>query len=207
MMRAVAYVVVAVGMLSSTPALALPAPSSTITNLQDAFEAELNATERFSSFARGAEQEGLPHAARLLRAIARAEEIHAQNHAEVLRALGAQPRAIVAAVEVRSTHENLRTAIDAETSDRDGRYPWWLGAAREIGDAAPLATLGVAMFVERAHVLLLEEALRGVESGRDAPPAAGELCVSRRSGYVTRCDQPSTLACRSQAHPSLEQVN
>lgn len=193
----------ALGVLFSTPALALPPPTSTVTNLQTAFEEELNAAANFRAFASKAEQEGFARAARLLRALALGEEAHAQSHAQVMRSLGAQPHAAVAAVEVRSTRENLEAAIARETFGRDAMYPTLLGEAREIRDAAPLATLGVAMFVERAHVKLLQQALQELEAARGVD---GELCVSRRSGYVTRC-APAALACQSPASATLELVD
>jgi rubrerythrin len=195
--------VVVVAAVAAPPALARIAPPSTVSSLQTAFEAELNAAQRFRSFARAAEEEGLPGIGRLFRALARGEEIHAQSHAEVLRSLGIDPRATLADVEVKGTRENLQAAVALESSDRDGLYPTLLGAAREIGDSTPLGSLGVAMFVERAHVLLLGQALRDVEAGRDW---AGDPCVSRRSGYVAACGAGNAVAWGAR-RTTLERVD
>jgi rubrerythrin len=170
--------------LAHAPVVAMGTASSTVTHLQAAFEAELNASQTWKAFARGAEREGLHGVARLFEALATADGVHAQNHAEVLRALGAPPRATVTEVEARSTRANLQEAIARETFGRDGAYPTWIAAAREVGDPTPLSTLRIAMWTERSHVEMLEKALRDL----DRPAAAAlELCVSPRSGHVAAC--------------------
>jgi rubrerythrin len=169
--------------LALLPAAAA-AKSSTITTLQAAFEAELNASRTWKAYSRVAEREGFHDAARLLRALATADEVHAQNHAEALRALGGLPRAVVAEVEVKGTRANLEDAISREAFARDGAYPTWIATAREVGDVAPAGTLWLARLAERSHVELLQDALRQLDR-----PAGAEiaLCVSPRSGHVAVC--------------------
>src|SRR5579863_3519741 len=98
---------------SATAVSASPAvqESKTLENLQAAYNGETNAHFRYLSFARGADEEGFAPVASLFRAAAQSEEIHAKNHAEVIRELGAEPKADVAAVVIRSTFENLKEAI------------------------------------------------------------------------------------------------
>ncbi|HET9594689.1 MAG TPA: ferritin family protein [Anaeromyxobacteraceae bacterium] len=181
-------VVVVVGLMLSS-AVGAPA-TSTVVNLQRAYEAELNAAAAFSAFARRAEQEGFVEVARLFRAMVLGEHAHAQNHADVMRALGAQPRAAIAEIEVKSTRENLEAAIARETFDRDAMYPTLLGEAREIRDLTPRGTLALAMAVETAHLKMLQAALEHMDSPGEV---AGELCVARRSGYVTACAGPAPI--------------
>jgi len=201
-----AAVVVTGLMLSMSDAASAPA-TSTVVNLQRAYEAELNSAAAFSAFARRAEQEGFVQVARLFRAMVLGEHAHAQNHADVMRALGALPRAAIAEIEVRSTRENLEAAIARETFDRDAMYPTLLGEAREIRDLAPRGTLALAMAVETAQLKMLHAALEHMDS---AGGVGGELCVSKRSGYVTACASSSLAkgeTCRPGASGAAERVN
>lgn len=189
-------------MLLSMPAVVRATPTSTLMCLQAAFEAEVNAARTFSAFAHQAEQEGLAGVGRLFQAVALAENVHAEKHAEVIRSLGGQPRAALAEVEVKSTRENLRAAIARDTFDREAMYPTLLGVAREVGDTTPRSTLGVAMFMEKIHVKLFEEALRSLDAHVDT---TGEFCVSRRSGYVSASPKQAT-GCVMMADGSLDRV-
>ncbi|HEX7334620.1 MAG TPA: rubrerythrin family protein, partial [Pyrinomonadaceae bacterium] len=99
---------------SKTPTTQLttaqPTATKTLDNLQTAFNGESNAKARYLAFAQKAEAEGYGKVASLFRAAARAEDIHANNHAEVIRKLGATPTADVKTPEVKSTAENLQAA-------------------------------------------------------------------------------------------------
>ena len=57
-------------------------------NLQDAFAGESTANRRYTYFALKAEQDGYPQIARLFRAIAEAESVHALNHLKAMDAIG-----------------------------------------------------------------------------------------------------------------------
>jgi rubrerythrin len=61
--------------------------------------------------------------ASLFRAAAKAEEIHARNPRDVIRKMGATPALNLEPIEVKSTHENLKTAIADEKYERDIMYP------------------------------------------------------------------------------------
>src|SRR5579864_6695363 len=86
----------------------------TLRNLQAAFEGESNAHARYIAFAVKADAEGLHGAASLFRAAARAEQIHANNHARVIRQIGAEPVAVIHPIQVHSTLENLNEARAGE---------------------------------------------------------------------------------------------
>ena len=76
--------------------------SKTVKNLQDAFAGESQANRKYLAFAKKAEAEGYKQVAKLFRAAAEAETVHALNH---LRELGG----------IKSTKENLEVAIGGET--------------------------------------------------------------------------------------------
>lgn len=140
-------------------ATAGPAKSKTLDNLQAAFNGESNAHARYLEFAKRADAEGYAPVASLFRAAARAEQIHAQNHAAVIRRLGGNPTAKLEKVVVRNTSDNLKTAIQGETYEKDTMYPEFLKEARSSGSTAVLQTLNYAKSAEVEHARLYQEAL------------------------------------------------
>ncbi len=92
--------------------------SSTEQNLAEAFAGESQANRKYLAFAKKAERDGYPQAARLFRAAAAAETVHAHAH---LRALGG----------IRSTKENLQEALAGETHEFKNMYPDMIRAAEE----------------------------------------------------------------------------
>ena len=84
--------------------------ANTTENLKGAFAGESQANRRYLAFSRKAEQEGLGQIAKLFRAAAEAETVHALNH---LNTLG----------EVETTEKNLETAISGETFEFKEMYP------------------------------------------------------------------------------------
>ena len=136
----------------------MPISAKTLANLQTAFDGESNARVRYLAFAQKAETEGYGKAASLFRAAARAEEIHANNHAEVIRKLGATPAADVKTPDVKSTSENLQAAIKGESYERDTMYPEFLKQAREEGNKDAVRTFNFAKEAEAEHAKLYTEA-------------------------------------------------
>lgn len=110
----------------------LASTSTVLDNLQTAFNGESNAHARYLEFAAKADQEGYGSVASLFRAAARAEEIHAANHAVVIRRMGGTPQANIEKPAVKSTAENLAVAIQGETYERDVLYPDFLKQARAL---------------------------------------------------------------------------
>ena len=88
--------------ISALPVAAAPATGSTLDNLQAAFDGESNASARYLAFSRKAAEEGYGQVSSLFKAAARAEEIHAANHAVVIKKLGGVPKADVKAPEVKT---------------------------------------------------------------------------------------------------------
>jgi rubrerythrin len=130
-------------------------------NLQAAFNGESNAHVRYLAFAEQADKEGYGKIASLFRAAARAEEIHAANHATVIKKLGATAIAKIEAPMVRSTWENLETAAQGEEYERDVMYPEFISQAR--GNAAALRTFNYAIEAETEHARLFREAIKHIE--------------------------------------------
>jgi rubrerythrin len=139
--------------------IASSAMATTLQNLQIAYGAETNAKARYLAFAEKADLENYPSVASLFRAAAKAEEIHAGNHAELIVKMGATPATTMDALVVKSTAENLEIAIKNEMYERDTMLPEFLRVARdENADGGVLRTLNYARAVEAEHVKLFIEA-------------------------------------------------
>ena len=168
--------------LLAAPALAAEQPANTLTNLQTAFDGESNAHARYVAFAQMADQEGYQQVGRLFRAAARAEQIHAGNHGEVIKSLGSTPKAQIGPIVVKSTRENLETALAGESYERDSMYPGFLAQARKDGDAKAVRTFNLARNAEIEHATLYKEALH-LEDMRQ-PGSAMYVCGV--CGYTTK---------------------
>jgi rubrerythrin len=138
--------------------------ASTMANLQAAFDGESNAHARYLAFAQKADTEGYAGVASLFRAAARAEEIHAGNHAEVIKRFGGVPDAKLEYPAVASTRENLAAAIKGETYERDEMYPAFIRQAKSEANTEALRTLTFARAAEVEHAKLYTEALQDPES-------------------------------------------
>mgnify|MGYP001069271626 CR=1 FL=1 len=124
--------------------------SKTTEHLKEAFAGESQANRKYLAFAAKADQEGYPQIARLFRAAAEAETIHAHNH---LRALNA----------IRSTRENLQEAIAGETHEFKNMYPQMIADAEAEGETEAARSFRFANEVEKVHAQLYEKALRTME--------------------------------------------
>jgi rubrerythrin len=120
----------------------------TTKDLQAAFAGESQANRKYTAFARKADQEGFPQVARLFRAAAAAETVHALSH---FRALD----------EIKSTEENLKTAIAGEHYEATEMYPAFIKDAESEGEKARrgLRSFCDAMEVEKVHEALYTKAL------------------------------------------------
>ena len=128
--------------------------STTLQNLQTAYNGESNAHARYLVFAQKADQEGYAQAASLFRAAARAEQIHAANHAAVIKKLGASPEAKIETAQPKSTKENLEAAVKGETYERDVMYPEFIKQARAEKNTDALQTFNFAKSAEAEHAKL-----------------------------------------------------
>ena len=148
---------------------------ATIDNLKDAFAGESQANRKYLAFAKKAEAEGLPQVAKLFRAAAEAETIHAHAH---LRVMGG----------INSTKENLHVAIEGEGHEFKNMYPGFVSEAQSEGNKPAEISFKNAMAVEKIHHGLYSEALKAVESGSDLP--AGKIYVCPVCGNTVKGQAP-----------------
>ena len=164
---------------------------STADNLQDAFAGESQANRKYTAFARAAEAEGLPQIAKLFRAAAEAETIHALTH---FRVMGG----------VKKTADNLQTAIDGEGYEFREMYPKFLAAAKSEGNAAAVMTFQNALAVEGIHHTLYSQALAALKGGSDAP--AKKIYVCQICGNTVYGDAPAKCPICGAVHEKFVEV-
>ncbi|MBI2874417.1 MAG: rubrerythrin family protein [Firmicutes bacterium] len=128
--------------------------SNTTQNLKEAFAGESQANRRYLAFARKAEAEGMKGIARLFRAAAEAETIHALSHLQVLG-------------EVGSTEDNLRAAASGETYEFEQMYPGFISTAKNEENGPAEKTFTYAMKAEMVHADLFRQALQRIGSGAE----------------------------------------
>jgi rubrerythrin len=137
----------------------------TVQNLLAAFEGESNAHAKYTAFAAKADSDGLHGAASLFRAAARAEQIHAANHARVIGIMGGHAEAEIHPVEAKSTLENLKAALNGEQYEIDTMYPGFLDEATERKNTAAIRTFHGALEAEKTHARLYAEAIALLVAG------------------------------------------
>ncbi len=143
--------------------------------LQEAFSGESQANRRYLAFAEKAEKEGFPQIARMFRAAAEAETVHAINHLKAMGGIG-------------DTAANVQAAIHGETYEFKTMYPEMLEAAKKEGDDQAHRSFFYANEAEKIHAAIFERALMYVQEGKDAP--AGDIYVCPVCGYTTEGKAP-----------------
>ncbi len=123
--------------------------------LKEAFAGESQANRKYLAFAARADQDGFPQVARLFRAAAEAETIHAHNHLRALKG-------------IRSTKENLQEAIAGETHEFKSMYPEMIEAARAEGHKAAERTFIHANEVEKIHAALYQKVLDNLGGAQES---------------------------------------
>ncbi len=136
---------------------------TTTDNLQDAFAGESQANRKYLAFAKKADEDGLPQVAKLFRAAAEAETVHAHAH---LRVLGG----------IKTTTENLEEAIAGEGHEFKDMYPGFLALAQEEGNKPAEFSFKNALAVEEIHYSLYSKALEAVKGGGDLPETSIYVC-------------------------------
>ncbi len=148
--------------------------SRTEKNLLDAFAGESQANRKYLAFAKQADKEGHPQVARLFRAAAEAETVHAHAH---LRTLGG----------VKTTAENLKEAIAGETHEFKKMYPEMIEAAKEEGNKAAERSFTYANDVEKVHASLYQKALDNLDHLEKTDIYVCSVC-----GYTCEGEAPET---------------
>lgn len=152
------------GLVMLVSGTASAATGKTLNNLMTAFNGESNAHAKYLAYAKRADENGFGQVASLFRAAARAEEIHAANHAEVIRKMGGSPKADIKPADVRTTKENLEDAIKGETYEKSTMYPEFLATAKSEGMSDAMRTFNFAKYAENEHTRLYAEALAKLDS-------------------------------------------
>jgi rubrerythrin len=138
-------------------------------NLQEAFAGESQANRKYLAFAKKAEAEGFSQIAKLFRAAAEAETIHAHSH---LRELGG----------IRSTKENLESAISGETHEFKTMYPRMIQDAREEAAKGAERSFTYANEVEKVHAGLYEKALQNMGNNEETDYYICTVCGNTVEG-------------------------
>ena len=156
--------------------------SKTQENLQEAFAGESQANRMYLAFAKKADQEGHPQAARLFRAAAAAETVHAHAHLRAMKG-------------IKSTAENLQSAITGETHEFKEMYPDMIEAAKTEGDKAAERSFSYANAVEEIHAGLYSKVLESLESPEECDYYVCSVC-----GYTCENEAPEQCpVCGSKA--------
>lgn len=150
---------------------------ATLQNLQDAFAGESQANRKYLAFAKKADADGFRQVARLFRAAAEAETVHAHAH---LRAMNG----------IRSTTENLEAAIEGEGHEFREMYPGFVAEAETEGARVAEGSFKNALAVEKIHHGLYTKALEAVKSGKDL--AETPIYVCPVCGNTVEGDVPDT---------------
>lgn len=163
----------------------------TTEDLQAAFAGESQANRKYLAWAKQADREGHTNIARLFRAVAAAETVHAHNH---FRTLG----------EINSTADNLKAAIAGEHYEVVTMYPDFLEDAKAEEHRRATRSFEWAWEVEKIHEKLYAGALDQLEAGEesgeevtywvcgtcghthvgDEPPDQCPVCKAKKTGYM-----------------------
>jgi len=143
--------------------------SNTELDLLEAFAGESQANRKYLAFAEKADQEGFTAVAKLFRAAAAAETIHAHAH---LRALGG----------IRTTAENLQEALGGETHEFTVMYPQMIDNAAADGFDAAQRSFRFANAVEKVHAALYKKAIDSLETNAAVDYYVCKVCGNTIEG-------------------------
>jgi rubrerythrin len=160
--------------------------ANTLENLKEAFAGESQANRKYMAFAKKAEKDGFVQVARLFRAAAEAEAIHAYGHMNNMGGIG-------------STLENLQDAIAGETHEFTEMYPPMVEQAKAENHKGK-TMLGWALEVEKVHAKLYTAALEAVKAGKDLDadleiylcPVCGDLEFGKPTEKCPVCGAPAS---------------
>jgi rubrerythrin len=141
--------------------------------LMEAFAGESQANRKYLAFAAAADKEGYPQAAKLFRAAAEAETVHAHNHLRVLKG-------------IKSTKENLQEAISGETHEFTKMYPEMIAAAKAESNKEAERSFSFANAVEKIHAQLYQKLLDKLGISKEVYP----YYVCPVCGYTSEKEPP-----------------
>ena len=150
--------------------------ANTQNNLKAAFAGESQANRKYLFFAERADRDGFPQVARLFRAVAEAETVHARRQLQTL------------ADGIGETAKNLETAIYGELYESTEMYPNFIRQAESENDKAAQTTFNQAYTVVEIHADLYDKALQAVKNGKSMKDAPYFVCQG--CGYTVEGNAP-----------------
>ena len=160
----------------------------TLKNLKEAFAGESQANRKYLAFAGKAEAEGHKNAAKMFRAAAEAETIHAHAHLKAMKGVG-------------STAENLQEGVNGETEEFETMYPPMLAAAEAAGENEAARTFMFAMKAEKVHAGLYSQLLANLNSKEEL---TFHLCTICGNVELTLPEKCSICGAGSKAFKVIE---
>ncbi|MCD6573878.1 MAG: rubrerythrin family protein [Thermoplasmata archaeon] len=145
--------------------------------LQEAFAGESMAHMKYLIYASIAEKEGYKNVARLFKAIAYAEKVHATNHAKVLGM-------------AKDTKENLIDAINGELFEVEEMYPVYGEIAKMQNEGNAIKAFHYAMEAEKIHATMYEDAKKSIENNKDIDIGMiyiCPICGHTHIGFIEEC--------------------
>jgi rubrerythrin len=136
---------------------------ASIDNLKAAFAGESQANRKYLAFAKQADIDGKPQIAKLFRAAAEAETVHAHAHLRVMNGVG-------------KTSDNVQAAIEGEGHEYKAMYPEFVDTAKKEGNQGALKSFEFAMAVEKIHYDLYSKAAEALKNGKDLTLAKIFVC-------------------------------
>lgn len=158
-------------------------------NLKEAFAGESQANRKYLAFAKKADAEGYPQVAKLFRAAAHAETVHAHTHLKTLGGIG-------------STAENLQAAVEGETFEFKDMYPGMIATAQAEGDKKAERSFTYANEVEKVHAELYQKALNNLDSAEEADYYVCSVC-----GYTCENEVPDRCPVCKAAAKAFEKID
>ncbi len=156
---------------------------STNENLKEAFAGESQANRRYLAFAKKAEAGGKEQVAKLFKAAARSETIHALQHLHVLG-------------EVGTTEQNLKAAIEGETYEFEQMYPGFIDQAEKENNKAAAMSFSSANAVEKVHAGFFKKALANPDQDEQVDyyvcPVCGNVFEGKGPGSCPICQTPNS---------------
>lgn len=159
-----------------------------IRNLELAWEEEWKSSAAYKAYAIRADEEGFGEIANLFRAIARGEQIHASNHARVLRQMGKSIGVDLPQPIVEDTTANLLSMLVDQKFEVAYLYPTFLTSAVPLFDSTAIRSFHWALEADKSHVELLREVMRreNGECGLDSPHETHDFYICALCGYAAQ---------------------
>ncbi len=154
-------------------------------NLWAAFAGESQAHMKYLAFAAKAEEDGLPNIARMFKAVAYAEQVHATNHLRQLSGIG-------------TTAENVVSALGGETFEIDSMYPAYAAVAKLEDEKGASLSIRYAFEAEKIHKDMYRETVPTAEAKKDI--SVGKFSICSVCGHTVEGDAPDKCPiCASKA--------